>query len=713
MSRIAIVGVESSGKTVLMAALADLYGEPSHDNVYLMPESQSAFAFMKHIPQKMRDDHQWPAATTIESFKHLKWSVRIGRRVITELEMLDYPGEIYRIAFGERSEEDVAPHRERVHEFLKHLVEADALVVLFNLKDALDLGKSARNTETVWLTRGIFEYAKKLPNIKHHLLLFTQADRYAEKLGGQDGASAAMSVHLPMMQMLFPDLECAAVSVATDDTETPSKDFSSTYGIAGFMGRLIRFSPEGNKASETLLEIERQIDKGAALSAKQFDLLLEELDSLDAPLCELMLPDKLGFLKTQLYACLQQKCISECKTLQSRCQDLVGFQDLHVLLADYATIFKALESRKPENLSSPESDDIETQRQFYERLTELECAIGLHTKTHSLEALKAEKTWLPLYQSFSEKPFHELIKHFEDLYLVVPKKSQVKAHDSQVSCSAKTPVFHQGVRLSRSDPCSQGSYSAKTPLFSKGQLVSGVGFLVVSAAIILGVVYENNKQAAHNRARLEQRAAEEAQAREDQQAQEERIAAEKLARREQEEAAKRARADLERRAAANDPAAQWALGNILATTYSSSSDARVANQLAARNWWRMAGESGHLEAQLKMGGVTSGDEQIRWYTLAAEQHSHVAASRLGQIYENSDYFFNPNNAFKWYSFSSLHGGGAEAQFNAGRMLHHLSRHGSFQQRPQYLAQAVDWHRKAARQNHAGAQKWLDKYGYTW
>jgi hypothetical protein len=247
MSRIAIVGVESSGKTVLMAALADLYGEPSHDNVYLMPESQSAFAFMKHIPQKMRDDHQWPAATTIESFKHLKWSVRIGRRVITELEMLDYPGEIYRIAFGERSEEDVAPHRERVHEFLKHLVEADALVVLFNLKDALDLGKSARNTETVWLTRGIFEYAKKLPNIKHHLLLFTQADRYAEKLGGQDGASAAMSVHLPMMQMLFPDLECAAVSVATDDTETPSKDFSSTYGIAGFMGRLIRFSPEGNK----------------------------------------------------------------------------------------------------------------------------------------------------------------------------------------------------------------------------------------------------------------------------------------------------------------------------------------------------------------------------------------------------------------------------------------------------------------------------------
>lgn len=86
MSRVAFVGVEGSRKTVLMAVLADLYGKPSHDAVYLMPERQSSFAFMKHILHKMRQEHQWPAATTIESFKHLKWSMRIGQRVLMDIE---------------------------------------------------------------------------------------------------------------------------------------------------------------------------------------------------------------------------------------------------------------------------------------------------------------------------------------------------------------------------------------------------------------------------------------------------------------------------------------------------------------------------------------------------------------------------------------------------------------------------------------------------
>ena len=87
MGRVAIVDVEGSGKTVLMAALADLYSKPSHDGVYLMPEGQSSFAFMKHILHKMRQEHQWPVATTKERFEHLKWSMRIGQRVLKDIEI--------------------------------------------------------------------------------------------------------------------------------------------------------------------------------------------------------------------------------------------------------------------------------------------------------------------------------------------------------------------------------------------------------------------------------------------------------------------------------------------------------------------------------------------------------------------------------------------------------------------------------------------------
>ena len=55
MSRVAIVGVEGSGKTVLMAALGDMFGKPSDGSVYLMPENQAAFSFMTQIPHKMRE----------------------------------------------------------------------------------------------------------------------------------------------------------------------------------------------------------------------------------------------------------------------------------------------------------------------------------------------------------------------------------------------------------------------------------------------------------------------------------------------------------------------------------------------------------------------------------------------------------------------------------------------------------------------------------
>lgn len=286
MSRVAIVGVEGSGKTVLMAALADRYGTPSDDSMYLMPENQSAFTFMKHIPHKMREEHQWPAATTIESFKHLKWSVRIGPEALLDLEMLDYPGEIYRLAFGERSEEEIAPNRERLHEFLEHLVTADILVVLFNLQDAMDVGGNHRNTETVWLTRGIFDYAKKLPNIKRRLLLFTQADRYQDELTRPGGVETAKDKHLPMMRMLFPDLPCAAVSVATDTATTPALEFSKTHGIAGFMNWLSSNTEERLAALETLESIECALVSGTNYDKKSITALISILDNLTPDLCD-------------------------------------------------------------------------------------------------------------------------------------------------------------------------------------------------------------------------------------------------------------------------------------------------------------------------------------------------------------------------------------------------------------------------------------------
>lgn len=251
MSKVAIVGVEGSGKTVLMAALGEMYGQASHDSLYLMPENQAAFSFMTQIPHMMRVERQWPEATAIESMKHLKWTVRVGSEVLTELEMLDYPGELYRMAFGDRNEEEIAGAKEQIHEFLEHLVTADFLIVLLNLQDTMDVGANARNNETVWLTRGIFDYAQKLPNIKNRLLVFTQADRYRDLLESAGGAKAIQEQYLPMLSILHPDLECASISaVDSPESVVPGSAPTTDGGMQELMAQIIMASETGRRAVE-------------------------------------------------------------------------------------------------------------------------------------------------------------------------------------------------------------------------------------------------------------------------------------------------------------------------------------------------------------------------------------------------------------------------------------------------------------------------------
>jgi len=89
MGKVAIVGVEGSGKTVLMASLTECFGKVSDQDLYLMPENQTAYMFMKQIPHRLRVDRQWPDATGINCLRSMKWTVRCGQNVIKTVEMLE------------------------------------------------------------------------------------------------------------------------------------------------------------------------------------------------------------------------------------------------------------------------------------------------------------------------------------------------------------------------------------------------------------------------------------------------------------------------------------------------------------------------------------------------------------------------------------------------------------------------------------------------
>jgi len=230
MGKVAIVGVEGSGKTVLMAGLCECYQQVSAKDLYLMPENKAAHMFMTQVPHKLRVKREWPAATSIDALRYMKWTLRRGQTIVEEIEMLDYPGELYRMAFDdEASSSEVESKSSELNEFLAHLTDAKVLVVLLNLSNLENPGDNPRNAETIWLTRKIFDYASQIPSIERMMLVFTQADRYAEQLRAAGGPQALYERDLPMMHVLYPHLLVTAVSAVdrVDAENHPCEGFSS------------------------------------------------------------------------------------------------------------------------------------------------------------------------------------------------------------------------------------------------------------------------------------------------------------------------------------------------------------------------------------------------------------------------------------------------------------------------------------------------------
>ncbi len=263
MSKVAIVGVEGSGKTVLMAALSECYKEISETEPFLFPENQAAYMFMERIPHKLRVERQWPEATSIDALRLMKWSLKCGSEIFSHIEMLDYPGELYRLAFGEHTQEEADAHRKELDEFLGHLTDAECLIILMNPGDLENIGADAKKAETVWITREILGFAKKLPSLRRTTLVFTQADRYDEALKGAGGAEGFYAQKLPMLKHLYPELRVTAVSAVSglDEEGRPQEGYSA----AGCL-EIMR---------EILWERDAETQKCLSVSRQELDLIME------------------------------------------------------------------------------------------------------------------------------------------------------------------------------------------------------------------------------------------------------------------------------------------------------------------------------------------------------------------------------------------------------------------------------------------------------
>ncbi len=246
MYKVAIVGVEGSGKTVMLAGLGEFYSHPDEKGYFLEPKNFKTYSYVKDMIARMRKG-EWPSATAEDVMRGLDWTIKRGRgvgqkpEVVGELSCLDFAGEVYRAAFGIKSEakggENDSELSKQVKELGTYIWTADAILVLINLRDVIVNGfRDLRVQEAMWITNAILNDvlgndAKSGPRAA---IVLSQADSYADTIRACGGEKEVLRRYLPHVYNNYSWLDVFSVSSVdrtvpdNDGNQVPAKDFTMT-----------------------------------------------------------------------------------------------------------------------------------------------------------------------------------------------------------------------------------------------------------------------------------------------------------------------------------------------------------------------------------------------------------------------------------------------------------------------------------------------------
>ena len=256
MKKVAIVGVEGSGKTVMLACLGELYTRPDEHGYFLRPENFETAAYVTDKITRMRKG-EWPMATAEDAMQGLNWTLCRRRsgggrpEEVCKISFLDFAGEVYRAAFGIRKGEDEALFDE-IDQLKSYISEADDLIVLINLRDVIAKGASDKRVqESVWITSSILDTvfngsADKGPRAS---IAITQADSYADAIRTYGGARGVLAEYLPHVSNSYDWLDVYDVTAVdktfldNDGNSIPAPDFKPA-GLRVLMNWIINLQEE-------------------------------------------------------------------------------------------------------------------------------------------------------------------------------------------------------------------------------------------------------------------------------------------------------------------------------------------------------------------------------------------------------------------------------------------------------------------------------------
>lgn len=210
MSSTVFLGIENSGKTVLMSMLCR-YLDSLDASLSLNPTNHAAFRFMEMVPALLASGH-WPAQTTIDTIFSFQWELQFQGEPISEVEMLDYPGEAVRTLFTGSTEEERLRNAPIWMALSKRISHANQIFLLFDISLIKRAPVAPRTLDAIWQTCETVNFLRTLPNAPRPVIVLTQADRCCNDIEHLDAKQLLLEAHPLFAKRGFEELPIIAVS---------------------------------------------------------------------------------------------------------------------------------------------------------------------------------------------------------------------------------------------------------------------------------------------------------------------------------------------------------------------------------------------------------------------------------------------------------------------------------------------------------------------
>ena len=201
--KISIVGTESTGKTVFLAALTHTLASQKN-----LPRISAQNVLTVRYTAGIYDQLElgkWPKSTEVGVRQNLRWHWHTHDQNQHELQTFDCAGQDFRTIFESESDDELNPQQLALK---KEFYASHLIILLINLQRSLDIYKvPGKNKERIDIEFAPAAAVRKLrQNGVTIYALFTQYDRYRERIEREWNGDISLA-----LQVLLPDLYSALV----------------------------------------------------------------------------------------------------------------------------------------------------------------------------------------------------------------------------------------------------------------------------------------------------------------------------------------------------------------------------------------------------------------------------------------------------------------------------------------------------------------------